>query len=39
VLVKQGHSKDALAKYSETQYAPNGMQLKEAREAAANQKT
>jgi hypothetical protein len=39
VLVKQGHSKDALAKYDEAQYARNGKQLKEAREAAANQKT
>jgi hypothetical protein len=40
VLVKQGYSKDALAKYDETlKYAPNGKQLKEAREAAANQNT
>jgi hypothetical protein len=31
--------KDALAKYDGTQYAPNGKQLKEAREAAANQNT
>jgi hypothetical protein len=38
VLVKQGKSNDALAKYAEAlQYAPNWKQFKEAREAAAKQ--
>jgi tetratricopeptide (TPR) repeat protein len=36
VLVKQGNTKDALAKYDEAlKYAPNWMQLKEAREGLA----
>jgi len=36
VLLKQGRSKDALAKYDEAlKYAPNWKQLKEARESAA----
>jgi Flp pilus assembly protein TadD len=40
VLAKQGHGKEALAKYDEAlKYAPNWKQLQEAREAAANQKT
>jgi tetratricopeptide (TPR) repeat protein len=40
VLVKQGKSKEALAKYDEAlKYAPNWKQLKEAREAAAKQKS
>ena len=40
VLVKQGKTKEALAKYDEAlKYAPNWKQLKEAREAAAKQKT
>jgi predicted negative regulator of RcsB-dependent stress response len=40
VLVKQGKSKDALAKYDEAlKYAPNWKQLKEARDAAAKQKS
>jgi tetratricopeptide (TPR) repeat protein len=40
VLVKQGHTKEALAKYDAAlKYAPNWKQLKEAREAAAKQKT
>jgi tetratricopeptide (TPR) repeat protein len=40
VLAKQGHPKEALAKYDEAlKYAPNWKQLKEAREAAAKQKT
>jgi tetratricopeptide (TPR) repeat protein len=40
VLMKQGHTKDALAKYDQAlRYAPNWKQLKEAREAAAKQKT
>jgi tetratricopeptide (TPR) repeat protein len=35
LLVKQGHAKDALAKYDEAlKYAPNWKQLREAREAA-----
>jgi len=38
MLVKQGHTKEALAKYDEAlKYAPNWKQLKEAREAMANQ--
>jgi tetratricopeptide (TPR) repeat protein len=40
LLVKQGRTKDALAKYDEAlKYAPNWRQLKDAREAAAKQKT
>jgi tetratricopeptide (TPR) repeat protein len=40
VLAKQGKTKEALAKYDEAlKYAPNWKQLKEAREAAAKQKT
>jgi predicted Zn-dependent protease len=40
VLVKQGNAKGALVKYDEgLKYAPNWKQLKEARQAAANQKT
>jgi hypothetical protein len=40
VLVKQGKPQKALAKYAEAlKYAPNWRQLKEAREAAAKQKT
>jgi predicted negative regulator of RcsB-dependent stress response len=40
VLVKQGHTKEALVKYDEAlKYAPNWQQLKEAREAAAKQKS
>jgi len=40
VLVKQGKTQDALAKYDEAlKYAPNWKQLKEAREAAAKNKT
>jgi tetratricopeptide (TPR) repeat protein len=40
VLVKQGHPKEALVKYNEAlEYAPNWVALKEAREAAAKQKT
>jgi tetratricopeptide (TPR) repeat protein len=40
VLAKQGHSKDALAKYDEAlKYAPNWKQLKEAREVVAKQKS
>jgi len=40
LLAKQGHSKEALAKYDQAlKYAPNWEQLKEAREAAAKQKT
>jgi predicted negative regulator of RcsB-dependent stress response len=36
VLVKQGNTKDALAKYDEAlKYAPNWKQLKESRDAAA----
>ena len=40
MLVKQGHTKEALVKYDEAlKYAPNWNQLKEAREAAAKQKS
>jgi hypothetical protein len=40
VLVKQGHTKEAITKYDEgLKYAPNWKQLKEAREAAAKLKT
>jgi tetratricopeptide (TPR) repeat protein len=40
VLAKQGHTKEALVKYNEAlKYAPNWKQLKEAREAAAKQKS
>ena len=40
VLVKQGKTKEALAKYDEAlKYAPNWKQLKEAREAVAKQKS
>jgi tetratricopeptide (TPR) repeat protein len=40
VLAKQGKIKEALAKYDEAlKYAPNWKQLKEAREAAAKQKS
>jgi predicted negative regulator of RcsB-dependent stress response len=40
VLMKQGKTKDALAKYDEAlKYAPNWKQLKEARETLAKQKT
>jgi tetratricopeptide (TPR) repeat protein len=40
VLVKRGHTKDALAKYDEAlKYAPNWKELKDAREAAAKQKS
>jgi predicted Zn-dependent protease len=40
VLAKQGHTKEALVKYHEAlKYAPNWKQLKEAREAAAKQKS
>jgi len=40
VLVKQDNAKEALAKYDAAlKYAPNWKQLKEAREAAAKQKT
>jgi predicted negative regulator of RcsB-dependent stress response len=40
VLVKMGNPKEALAKYDEAlKYAPNWKQLKEAREAAAKQKS
>jgi tetratricopeptide (TPR) repeat protein len=40
VLVKQGHTKEALVKYDEAlKYAPNWKQLKEARDAAAKQKS
>jgi hypothetical protein len=39
VLVKQGKTKEALAKYDEAlKYAPNWKQLKEARESAASKK-
>jgi len=39
VLAKQGHTKEALAKYDEAlKYAPNWKQLKEAREALAKHK-
>ena len=38
-LVKQGNTKEALAKYEEVlKYAPNWKQLEEAREAAAKAK-
>jgi predicted negative regulator of RcsB-dependent stress response len=38
VLAKQGHSKEALAKYGTAlKYAPNWKQLKEARQALAKQ--
>jgi tetratricopeptide (TPR) repeat protein len=40
VLAKQGHAKEALAKYDEAlKYAPRWKQLQEAREATAKQKT
>ena len=40
VLVKQGKTKEALAKYDEAlKYAPNWKQLQEARETLAKQKT
>ena len=40
MLVKQGHAKEALAKYDAAlKYAPNWKQLKEARETLAKQKT
>jgi tetratricopeptide (TPR) repeat protein len=40
VLVKQGNTKDALAKYDEAlKYAPNWMQLKEARDTLAKPST
>jgi len=40
VLVKQGKTNDALVKYDEAlKYAPNWNQLKEARAAAAKQKS
>ena len=40
VLAKQGKTKEALVKYDEAlKYAPNWKQLKEAREAAAKQKS
>jgi len=40
VLAKHGKIKDAIAKYDEAlKFAPNWKQLKEAREAAAMQKT
>jgi tetratricopeptide (TPR) repeat protein len=40
VLVKQGKTEDALAKYDEAlKYAPNWKQLKDAREAIAKQKS
>jgi tetratricopeptide (TPR) repeat protein len=40
VLVKQGQTKDALTKYDEAlKYAPNWKELKEARDAAAKQKS
>jgi len=39
-LAKQGHTKEAVAKYDEAlKFAPNWKQLKEAREAAAKQKS
>ena len=39
VLVKQGKTKEALAKCNEAlKYAPNWKQLKETREAVAKQK-
>lgn len=40
VLAKQGHAKEALAKYDEAMnFAPNSKQLKEAREALPKQKS
>jgi tetratricopeptide (TPR) repeat protein len=40
VLARQRHTKEALAKYDEAlRYAPNWTQLKDAREAAAKQKS
>ena len=40
VLVKQGNTKEALAKYDEAlKYAPKWKELKEAREALAKQKS
>lgn len=40
VLMKRGHTKEALAKYDEAlKYAPNWKELKDAREAAAKQKS
>jgi tetratricopeptide (TPR) repeat protein len=40
VLAKQGKTKDALVKYDEAlKYAPNWQQLKDAREAAAKQRS
>ena len=40
VLVKQGKTKEALAKYDEAlKYAPNWKQLQDARETLAKQKT
>jgi predicted negative regulator of RcsB-dependent stress response len=40
VLVKQGHPKEALLRYSEAlKYAPNWAALKEARAAVAKQTT
>jgi tetratricopeptide (TPR) repeat protein len=40
VLAKQGHTKEALVKYDAAlKYAPNWKELKEAREAAAKQKS
>jgi predicted TPR repeat methyltransferase len=38
VLMKQGHTKDAVVKYDEAlKYAPNWKQLKDAREALTKQ--
>jgi hypothetical protein len=40
VLGKQGKTKDSLVKYDEAiKYAPNWKQLKDARDAAAKQKS
>jgi hypothetical protein len=40
VLLKHGKTRDALAKYDEAlKYAPNWKQLKDAREAAAKQRS
>lgn len=40
VLVKQGKTSEALAKYDEAlKYAPNWKELKEGREAVAQQKS
>jgi hypothetical protein len=40
VLVKQGHTKEALVKYNAAlEYAPEWKQLKQAREALAKQKS